>query len=88
MLYGTISVHGSFTGDIFGAVQHFEAYYKLASENPEWEGNDGVPLLTDACINMYRIYTAFGNKMEAEDPHQSLASFQKAYSMAKQSKCL
>ena len=43
----------------------------------------------DACIHLYRIYTAIGNELEkAEEPEKMLEFLIKAFDMAKQGQSL
>ncbi|XP_041356982.1 tetratricopeptide repeat protein 29-like [Gigantopelta aegis] len=73
------------SGDYFQASKHFEAYHELASDNTHWVNEEGVTFYTDACINLYNIYTNIGNQLEDSDPDSSLQLLLKAYQMASNS---
>ncbi|XP_052279004.1 tetratricopeptide repeat protein 29-like [Dreissena polymorpha] len=68
------------------AAEHFEAYHKLAVQNKDWTTADGISFLTDACINLSRIYTTLGTKAEPDSMELMLENLTKAYNMAKESK--
>ena len=74
------------TGQYFEAAEHFENYYKLAVEHKEWIQGDGLTYHTDACINLSRIYTTIGQRMEEEDQQNSLEYLKKAHKFATESK--
>lgn len=73
-------------GEYAAAAEHFEAYHKLAIQNRDWTTADGISFLTDACINLSRIYTTLGTKAEPDDMELMLENLTKAYNMAKESK--
>lgn len=73
-------------GQYFEAAEHFENYYKLAVEHKEWIQADGLTYHTDACINLSRIYTTIGQRMEEEDQQNSLEYLKKAHKFATESK--
>ncbi|KAH3835044.1 hypothetical protein DPMN_108382 [Dreissena polymorpha] len=66
------------------AAEHFEAYHKLAVQNKDWTTADGISFLTDACINLSRIYTTLGTKAEPDSMELMLENLTKAYNMAKE----
>ena len=70
------------SGDYLQASKHFEAYHELASDNMHWANDEGVSFYTDACINLYNIYTVIGTRLEDTDPESSLQLLLKAYQMA------
>lgn len=72
-------------GQYFEAAEHFENYYKLAVEHKEWIQADGFTYHTDACINLSRIYTTIGQRMEEEDQQNSLEYLKKAHKFATES---
>lgn len=76
----------SVIGQYFEAAEHFENYYKLAVEHKEWIQADGFTYHTDACINLSRIYTTIGQRMEEEDQQNSLEYLKKAHKFATESK--
>lgn len=76
----------SVIGQYFEAAEHFENYYKLAVEHKEWIQADGLTYHTDACINLSRIYTTIGQRMEEEDQQNSLEYLKKAHKFATESK--
>lgn len=77
-------------GDIMAAAEHFELYYDLSKEHREdWlkmndEGQE-LSFYADACINLYHIYTAIGNRLEEIDPEKSLEYLTKALDKTKES---
>ena len=75
-----------FTGDFFTAADHFEAYYDLSANNKNWTTADGISFHTDACINLSRIYTTIGDRMEQESMETNLEYLTKAYEKAKEGK--
>ncbi|XP_060083817.1 tetratricopeptide repeat protein 29-like [Ylistrum balloti] len=72
-------------GDNYEAVDHFEAYYKLAVDHKEWITADDVTFHTDACINLWRIYTTIGLILERQEELEKALDFlTKALNMAKE----
>lgn len=73
-------------GDSYEAVDHFEAYYKLAVDHKEWITADDVTFHTDACFNLWRIYTAIGQILERQEELEKALDFlSKALKMSKES---
>lgn len=75
-----------FPGDFYTAAEHFEAYYNLSVKNKDWTTADGISYHTDACINLSRIYTTIGERMEQDSVESMLEYLTKAYEKAKESK--
>ena len=68
--------------------EHFEAYYKLSVDHREWIQADNLTFHTDACINLWRIYSSIAASIEEEDPQESLDYLIKALKLATESKLL
>lgn len=71
-------------GDIHGAAEQFENYYKLSTDHKEWIQSDGLTYNTDACIHLCRIYTTLA-RSESTEPETTLEYLNKALEMAKES---
>lgn len=82
----TVSMYAlSLTGDYLDASEHLEAYHALSSENRGWMKDSTLTFYTDACINLYRIYTMIGRRIEDSDPEAALDLLLKALNMSKDS---
>ncbi|XP_046569064.1 tetratricopeptide repeat protein 29-like [Haliotis rubra] len=74
------------SGEYLDASEHLEAYHALSSENHGWtKEDDALTFYTDACVNLYRIYTTIGRRVEDNDPEAALDLLLKALNMAKDS---
>lgn len=72
-------------GDLLSAAEHFEAYYKLSVDHKEWIQADGLTFHTDACINLWRIYTSITDSSEDDGSSSSLEYLVKALKLATES---
>ncbi|XP_052075827.1 tetratricopeptide repeat protein 29-like isoform X1 [Mytilus californianus] len=72
-------------GDVLSAAEHFEAYYKLSVDHREWIQADNLTFHTDACINLWRIYSSIAASIEEEDSQESLDYLIKALKLATES---
>ncbi|XP_046369889.1 tetratricopeptide repeat protein 29-like [Haliotis rufescens] len=73
------------SGDYLDASEHLEAYHALSSENHGWMKDSTLTFYTDACVNLYRIYTMIGRRIEDSDPEAALDLLLKALNMSKDS---
>jgi len=77
----------SFIDENYAAAEHFESYYDLSVEYKEWITADDTTYHTDACINLWRIYTTIGESLEwNEELEYALDYLTKALEKAKESK--
>ncbi|KAK6172611.1 hypothetical protein SNE40_016231 [Patella caerulea] len=72
------------SGEHFDAAEHFEFYYLLACDHDDWIKED-ITFYTDACVNLCRIYSIIGSRLEDTDSEKSLAFLLKAFNKAKES---
>lgn len=70
------------SGDILAAMDNFEAFYKLSTDQP-WELSSGQSMFTAACDHLSRVYSAMAEIQEKDEkPVQQLEFLRKAYEMA------
>jgi len=76
-------------GSYLEATDHFEVFYQLTEDKPEWVGDTGDTLRTEACRQLCLIYSVTATKL-GTNPHQRdqhLEYLQKAYDMANEGEC-
>ncbi|KAK2189244.1 hypothetical protein NP493_112g01025 [Ridgeia piscesae] len=79
-----VDLHSRKIGSYLEATDHFEVFYQLTEDKPEWVGDTGDTLRTEACRQLCLIYSVTATKL-GTNPHQRdqhLEYLQKAYDMA------
>ncbi len=89
-LIGSIQIYNISAGEFNLATEHFEAYYKLASDKrDEWMTDEGQTLYSTACEHLRRLYTTIAQSSHVDDEaaqQEAIQHLQKAFEMAKESK--
>ena len=75
-------------GELFDAVDRFEEYYELSTNQTEWRTEIGKIYHTDACDHLTRIYTKISDSLDNEQRVARVEYLLKAYNTAKEGQTL